>query len=302
MKRRIPTLALCCLFAACGDDKAEEPVPAADQNIYGEEYFGGSEYILPRSHVNVARQIRITRESEPGVAEGFDLDGAVSEAGEMESCGHADLVDPDGRMGIDNQLAKIWPALEPLVGEAVEGLLQGAINEGRMLIMIELSELDDMKNDDDVTLSVYAGSLDPEIGTLGLIAPDQTFYMDYERPNSSVAQVQIADGELVAGPVLIEIPLNILDANFNLRMENGQVRLKINDDGTYSGILAGAFHVPSVLGELLETGAAAETRLVTPIFESNADMGLVDGKCEYFSTAFGFEGTTAFVVRDSARE
>jgi hypothetical protein len=302
MMLRVSLLGLCVVaMLACGNDVENKEEPVADESAYGEEYFGGDGYILPRSHVNVARKIVIPA-AEAGVALGFDLDGAVSEPGDTQSCGHGDLVDPEGRMGVDNQLARMWPALEPLVGEAVQGLLQGAINEGRMLIMIELSELDDMQNDDDVTLSVFSGSLDPEIGTLGLIAPDQTFYMDYDRPLSSATSVQLVDGELEAGPVLIEIPLNILDANFNLRMEDGQVRIRLNPDGTFTGVLGGAFHVPTVLGELLETGAAAETRLVTPIFESNADMGMTDGGCEYFSTAFEFEGTTAYVVRDPSQE
>ena len=106
----------------------------------------------------------------------------------------------------------------------------------------------------------------------------------------------------MAGPVKLLIPLNILQAQFNLEMNNGWVRIKIHEDGTFDGILAGAFHVPTVLGELYETNAEAEARLVTPVFEANADMGLEDGKCTLFSTAFAFEGTTAYVVRDGARE
>ena len=273
------------------------PAPAAEAPTYDGDYFDGEGFVLPESHVNVVRRISVTTESSPGVAMGFDLDARVSEPGDAETCNHGDLLDPSGVMGVDNQLARMWPALEPLVGTAVEGLIQGAIDEGRMLMMLELSGVDDLQNDEDVTFSLFSGLLDPDVGVEGLI-PDQTFYYDYGRPSSSVEGVQIVAGELLAGPVRLQIPLNILDARFNLDILDGWVRITIDEDGSFDGILGGAFNVDDVLGQLLDTGAAAETRLVSPIFEANADMGLEDGRCTLFSTAFEFEGTTAFVVRE----
>ena len=157
-------------------------------------YFEGQRYVLPGSHANVVKRMRFTALVEPGVALGFDLDSKVSEEGEVESCGHGDLLDPEGNAGIDNQLAKIWSDLQPLVGTQVDALLQGAINEGRVLLMFELEGMDDLKNDDSVTLNVFRGLLDPDVGTFGYIAPDQSFDYDYEKPISTVENVQIVDG------------------------------------------------------------------------------------------------------------
>lgn len=276
---------------------------SSDQN-FDEEYFGDDDsYILARSHANVVRFIDIVQEEEPGVARGFDLDAQVSEMGDEASCGHGDLMAPDGRMGIDNQLAKMWSSIEPLVGPQARALLQGAINEGSILIMVELADLDDLRNDDDVTLRVYRGTLDPDIGNLGVIAPDQTFYYDYEFPTSEAFNVQLVDGVIEAGPMSLKVPVDILDADFALAVDQGYVRVEINDDGTFDGVFSGGLSIPQFIGELLETGAAAETRLVAPVFDAYADMSRDDeGKCNNLSAAFAFEGTTAFVIRDRSQD
>ena len=265
-------------------------------------YFEGSSYVLEGSHANVIRRILFTAESAPGVADGFDLDERVSERGDEQSCGHGDLVAPDGRVGIDNQFAKLWGAIQPIVGEQVEGLLQGAINEGRVLVMAELAGVDDLRNDDDVTFNLYRAILDPDVGTFGLISPSQTFYFDYDTPVSTAENVAIVDGRVIAGPVRLDLPINILELNIIMPLENAFVRFDIAEDGTFVGIMAGGIHVPTVIEALLDTPAAQETELVAPFFENNADMQRVDGECQVISATFGFEGTTAFVVRDAARE
>ena len=90
---------------------------------------------------------------EDDVVDGFNLDGEVSAAGDQETCGHGDFVNADGVEGVDNQLGRLWGLMSTAVG-AAEGLLQGAINEGRFVMAVELSELDPL-NDDNVNLSIY---------------------------------------------------------------------------------------------------------------------------------------------------
>jgi len=282
----------------CGDDEA--PTPTAE--MAEEPYFAGGQYILADSHANVVRTMRIVGETAPGVALGFDLDERVSEAGDVETCRHADLSDPEGRAGIDNQLAVMWPLIEPLVGEPVHGLLQQAINQGRVLIMMELAGVDDLQNDDDVTLNVYRATASPEVGNLGYISPDQTFYYNYQMASSVVENAAIIDGELVAGPVEIDVPLKILDLDYIATVYRGVVRLKIREDGTFDGLIGGAFDVQEWIDTLLMTNAAYEAEIVAPVFTTNADLEPVDGTCSLISLAFEFDGTTAFVVRDTEQE
>jgi hypothetical protein len=248
------------------------------------------------AEANVVRRFFFVTEQD-GMVDGFDLDERESPEGEAESCGHGDAVAPDGRTGIDNQLGQAWTVLEPLIGEAVQALLQGSINEGRFLMMIELTGIDDLVNDDDVTLELFYGRLDPVIGTLGLIAPDQTFYVDESKPVSRVEGARLVDGRIEAGPVTFTAPIDILEEQFDIPITAGRIRIDIGEDGSFVGILGGGINVPETMAYMLASNAAAEARLVEPIFYANADMGLDGEGCEVISVAFGFEGTTGFVVR-----
>lgn len=268
----------------------------AESDPWG-DYFGGDGTLLEDSHANVVQRFFFTEEVSPGIADGFDLDGAVSPDGEADSCGHGDLQHPDGTAGIDNQLAKVWSSLlEPLVGEAVESLLQAAINEGRFLLGFELVGVDSLVQDDDVTLHLFRGSTEPLVSAEALLAPDQTLRVDPSTPTSTVEGVSIDNGMLTAGPVSFTLPIEILEANFPMVVHDGRLQMQIDEDGTMRGVIGGSITVADVLDELLATDAAAEAALVLPIFENNADMGFDGESCREFSTAFAFEATTAFVV------
>jgi hypothetical protein len=212
------------------------------------------------------------------------------------------MTSPDGVAGIDNSFGGIWPALEPLVGTQLQGLLQGAINEGRVLIMMEMAGVDDIYNDDDVTVNVYRALGDPEVGTFGFISPNQTYEMDYGSPISVVEGVAIEDGHVVAGPFSVSIPIDILDFQAVLAVEGAFVDLQIDERGHVSGTLGGAFSVDDFLDELMATGGRAEGELIEPFLRNSADITFDERECGHLSVAVRVEGTKAYVVRDPEQQ
>src|SRR6266850_1245897 len=90
-------------------------------------------------------------EATGGVAYGMNLDGKV---------GPHDFTGPDGERGIDNQL---YRALGCIIGfrgpDGVEFIFEPKeIRDSRFnRLMIELAGVDDLVNDDDVTVTVYRG-------------------------------------------------------------------------------------------------------------------------------------------------
>ncbi len=272
----------------------------SDADVEARPYFPGGGYVLQDSHVNVVREIVFTS-VEDGVVPGFDLDGHTTAPGDDEGCGKPDLTAPDGTPGVDNQLGNLWPALAPLIGTQLEGLLQGAINEGRVLIMVELAELDDLHNDESVTVNIYRGLADPELGTLGRLSPNQTYDLDYGSPISTVENVEIVEGRLYAGPVVVSIPIDILDVQTVLVVEGAYFDLVIDDNGMMSGVLGGAFSVDSLLDALFDSGARAEAQLIEPLMRNNVDMS-IGSDCGHLSVAIEVDGTKAYVVRDPEQE
>jgi hypothetical protein len=88
---------------------------------------------------------------EGGISWGVNLDGEV---------GLNDFVHPDGTPGIDNELYRAVGCIIGFRGpDGVEYIFQNkAIADERYnRMMIELTEVDDLENDDSVTVSVYRG-------------------------------------------------------------------------------------------------------------------------------------------------
>ncbi len=291
------------LFACADEPAAEIPVPmmAIDEPVEPEPepepYIENEGFVLPGSHANILRSYTITVPDENGFVSGFNLDGLDTEEGDEDSCRQGDFTDPEGRTGIDNQFADLWSIVRPLVGEATEALIQGAVNEGRIIAVIELSGVDDLTNDENVTLDMFRGRIAPDIGNEGLIAPDQTVYVDREFPIVTVPNAAIVDGDVYAQPDTIYLPVDILDSYFVIEMDQAQLRFTIDEDGSFSGFFGGVVNLSSVFDELLASNAGEEAALVQPIFYTYADMEKGPSGCTHASAAFGFEGTGAFVVR-----
>ena len=163
-------------------------------------------------------------------------------------------------------------------------------------MMIELLGVDSLEDDEDVTLRLFRASGRPLVGNRGLIAPYQTFYRDYDFPLSEIRGVQIRGGQLQAGPIDFEVPMDVLDANFPMSVLNGQVRMTFHEDGSFTGLIGGSVNVDQVLDEFAIVVSGSEDDLARPILKANADMGYVDGECEEISLAFEVNGHVAYAV------
>ena len=134
--------------------------------------------------VAVLRQIAFILEDPSGVAEGFNLDGVVSDESDDGSCNKPDLTSPSGEPGIDNSLASLWSNLQMLSPDlvAVDSLIQGAIDDGQLLLLMNVDGIDDPMNDECVNITVRRATGMPMLGTDGLITSGQTFDVDTSAP------------------------------------------------------------------------------------------------------------------------
>ena len=212
------------------------------------EYLGEDAGVLDRSQASLIRQYEIPL-VEDGIVNGFNLDGEVSTQGDESSCGHEDFVNGDGVEGIDNQLGRLWGLMSTAVG-AAEGLLQGAINEGRFVMAVELSELDDPLNDDNVNLSIYPIDISPEVGTYGLISPHQTASLLRPELMATVEDLRLENGRIQAAGFDYKLPVDVLELQFLMTIRSGAIDLTLTEDGGSYGVLAGALDVEEFLYEL----------------------------------------------------
>ena len=254
---------------------------------------------LGRSRTLIITELGFTREGPKGVAPGFNLDGVVSDGTTQESCGKKDLVDPDGVAGIDNQLALLVPEIEKRVGGTVDGLIQGAINDGRLLILFDFHGVEDLKNAACVSLDVSLGDGRPTLGTDGIMEAFQTFSPRMQNQQLSHATLgKISNKTLEIGPFPLAIPIAIFDVSFILKMREAHLRFTIDDEGNVEGLLGGSVSVDEI-ADGVKNGAGvadvvAQIRSIGNLFD---DRGYdpAEGTCHLLSAALHFKARPAFL-------
>jgi hypothetical protein len=289
--KRAALLGLCVasLCAACG---GVEEAPAAAASCDTGETIGA-----------VVTALHFTREASKGVAPGFDVDARLSDGDDTVTCGHADRTDPDGVPGIDNELSGLVPDIEEIVGDAVDGLIQGAINNGELLILLEVKGVDGLVDDGCVEVATEIGDGTPAIGNDGVIESYQTYDLDASNVRSESPPGRIEGGVLRVGPFDMAIPIAIFDVSFTLNVHSGRVRLEIDEDtGKMKGLLGGGIVVEELLdGVKVGAGVSDFIGPIAVVARAASDLAPdEEGKCRQLSVAMEVEAVPAFVRRDPA--
>lgn len=279
---------------ACGEGGT-----ASSGQAVAETCDGGTRYGAVLTFATFAREL------SRGVAEGLDVDGKVSDAEDAATCYHEDYVGPDGRTGVDNQFAVLLPLIEGLVGkENIAALLDGAIANGQLLIVVRIDGVDDLRNDDCVTLRLGKGVGTPYLDANGAYVQYQTFaFDDGETPISSFPRARIEDGMLRGGPGDAYLPVRVLDANFDLfvRSSHAEIALSPEPEGggvVLEGLVAGGIGVEDFkeIVKGLNIGSDIQ-RAATQLIGGIADLAPdEEGFCQQVSAGLRFRTAPAFVL------
>lgn len=238
-----------------------------------------------------------------GVSDGFDIDAHVSGGSDPIGCRHADFSTPAGEHGIDNQIATLVPIIESQAGGVtLDSILQTAINDGQLMLAIELLGVDDEMNDDCVTVRTRPLMGTPSLGTDGLIEIGQTFDAQPGGEQTLIPNARIVNGVVDVGPVPLTVPVAILDARFTLHIQSGFMHIEIHDDGVWSGKLGGGISIAEMtsiaMGLNIPSGLMGA---VAALLMTSADLAPdpMTNRCTQVSSTLVFESATAFVYDDS---
>lgn len=225
----------------------------------------------------------------PGTADGFDIDGVEGSAG----CGQPDLSAPDGRAGIDNQLAGLLPILRMTEAAAIDGLVQEAVNGGLTMFIIDVDGL----NSDDLSVRLrQGGGPTPILDTGGRIEGDQTFRIHADSPDNQAAATRAGD-VITSADFVLALPATVLNASFTLHAPVARMELVLNADGSADGILGGAVLIDGFV-DLANSVATSIGGLATNLLRSRADLlPDADGRCTAMSAYFRVHLEPAFVAQ-----
>ncbi len=222
-----------------------QPGPTTQRD--GDRCIGG------RSQTTILSSMAFAREQPKGVTNGFDVDGIVSDADQSEehreqTCRQSDYLDPEGRPGIDNQLAKLLPLLESVTAADLNLIIEGAIENGQLLTAMTLDGIDNLEDDPCVELTTRSALGTPTIGSDGELDPSQTFELDSTGPVTHTVGT-IRNGVFEAGPLELRLLVVVFAEKFVLNVQNARIRLKLDgaEKGRLTGVIGGGVKYQALL-------------------------------------------------------
>jgi len=193
----------------------------------------------------------------PLMSAGFNVDGDEVAACNMHIVGESTEFTgqaPDNGTGIDNALGGQLASL------ANDGI-QGSVDDGSVLLLVEVRGVDNMTNDSCVGVNFYLGVLPtgvamPMVDGEGHLAADQTFDLSDQSfidgltgtmPRIKFGSAKIVAGRVQAGPSDFPLQLNLLGAELSLTIRDAQLRFNISETGISAGVLGGALNTQEVI-------------------------------------------------------
>lgn len=224
---------------------------------------------------------------------GFDLDGRVSDETDVTACGHADFTSPppDSEPGVDNQLGVLAESLEGMFD--ISASLESAIQDGTMTLLVTVGAVDDLTNDDCVTVELALGyradgATAPALGPDGRLAPGQEY--DY-RPLAD-ATGEIVNGRVRTDAIDVEGRITIVDPPVPFAIRDGQLRFDITEGRVSRGVVGGSVAVDTLIAAV-EAMRPDLSGLAAAVLESHADLEPAGSECTALSAGFVFDGVKA---------
>jgi hypothetical protein len=234
---------------------------------------------------------------------GLHLDGA--NAANAPLCAHEEMTSPDGVQHVDNQLERLSACIQQRRSNGYLPSYELALmHAGEFTLLIQVSGIHDLKNDDNVKVTVTS-SVDPLV-----FAPDgetplqfASYTLSQIPKYTNVLAGRIKDGVLETEPHDIVLPSNEFRKEETFR--DAQLSLVFQPNGTLKGLLGGYKQLDEIYRQLAWDGALGES-IAGPYSCSafyNAMHALADGfpdpktgRCTAISSATKIEAIPAFAV------
>ncbi len=248
---------------------------------------GGS----PSDYLYVISELKVPEPATECV--GLDIDGTSETVCMQEDCGD----------GIDNALASLF-GIAASAGTDLGASIQENINQGKLVLLVRLRDVNSFTDDDDVRVDVMLGMLPegtdaPMLDADGRLAPGQTFDIDERslemgEPMASVA-ARITGGKLDSDPV--DLPLNFTVGGEEVTLVLEDTRLvadSVSADGISEGVLGGKVSVPAIVQLVCDfapdqAGTVIGFLGIVADLKSSPDLA----ECDGLSAGLGFTTVSA---------
>ena len=239
---------------------------------------------------------------------GMNLDGNTNGKATPNTCTHGNFQTPDGSVsGVDNQLYRLMGCV---YGYRSEGYLEHHANrerqdESKGIILIDVENVDDPRNDDSVEVSFYLSTTTLDFDTSGRIVPYGSYQTLGNRYGHTVAG-QIIDGVLTTDPGNVTLPLHGNDGFTDMVFRDFRIEMDISEEGTRAkGLWAGYHPISSFWDHIqkVQHNVAVGQYSCPAMYVAAHELadGYPDsetGECTALSSAFTFDAVAGFIITD----
>lgn len=172
--------------------------------------------------------------------DGIDLDGSSSGAATPgKTCAQRDFSDSQGRKGIDNQFYRVIGCLSGFQSNAQGNQFQTEMLTGAWGILMTLEGVDDIRNDPDVTIGLYANADPIQLSAARKPLAFGSYAKKQEPKYRAVTRGRIVNGVLTGDPVDVRFVYSVNSMLNDRVLRDAQVRMTFTPDGGLEGILGG---------------------------------------------------------------
>lgn len=172
-------------------------------------------------------------------AEGIDLDGKVSRSQADQRSGRLDFVGTDGTPGVDNQF---WRAVGCNRSYQSSGSSNGFDIEmytGSWGILLTLGDVDDLRNDDHVTVGIYANADPLALSPTRAALEYATYAMDQNPRFRATTSGRLKNGVLTTDPVDVRFHAVVNGMYLERPLRDARIKATLTPQGVLKGYLAG---------------------------------------------------------------
>jgi hypothetical protein len=240
---------------------------------------------------------------------GIDLDGNTDGGATPKSCAHRTFTGLNGETGVDNQMYRLLGCVEAWrsYGHIENNANSHRRTSGLGMILLEISGVDDIRNDDEVSVTFYRGLGSFNLDSKNNVLPFGSYDIDAEdgapRYNDTVGG-RIEDGILKTHTADVHIPHYGNYQYIRQLIQDMQLHMDITpDDGRTGGMVYGYYGVDQLYSYVrgMLTSFPNRHKFSCPAIYVAAHE-LADGhpdpqtgECTTLSSAFKFEAVRAFI-------
>lgn len=148
-------------------------------------------------------------------------------------------IDIDGKRGVDNQFYRAVGCNKSFQSDGLSNVFQTEMYTGAWGILIELGDVDDLFNDSDVTVGIFANADPMQLSPTRQALPFATYAKSQKDIHRAETSGRIKHGVLTSDPVDITLVNVVNGMHLKRVLRSARIAGTVSKDGVIKGVLAG---------------------------------------------------------------